>query len=83
MVQNIRYNIEAHILKAKCSTLYIKIPGAVVTDLILGHDFLEKYGVILDYTCQIIFMDNDNHIRILRIAWHNGNALEKDVTPLE
>lgn len=54
-VPGVTYKVEGHtLLKAKCSSEIIELPVKVVKDLspdvILGHDFLSKYGVIMDYT---------------------------------
>ena len=73
---NVTYQILGQtVLKGKCSNLDLQIPVFVISDLIpdviLGHDFLSKYGVILDYTAHEIFMGKDNR---KRIAWYNGNT---------
>lgn len=63
------------ILKGKCSTVNIDLKVMVILnldpDIILGHDFLTQYGVILDYTSQELFIGKESRVRI---AWLNGNV---------
>lgn len=54
VVQNMRYNTEGNTThEAKCCNLDIEIPVSLlpnlIPDIILDHDFLKKYGVILDH----------------------------------
>lgn len=71
VVNNITYTVTGQtFLTANCSGMKVEILVAIIQDLtadvILGHDFLIKYEVILDYAAHEIFMGND---RQLRVAW--------------
>jgi hypothetical protein len=75
-VNNVTYTVMGQtFLSENCSGMKIEIPVAVIKDLtadvILGHDFLVKYEVILDYAAHEIFMGKD---RRLRVAWKDGDV---------
>lgn len=74
-VEGISYKVVGQtILRGKCASMDIEIDVLVIDklmpDVILGHDFLEKYHVIIDYTANEIFMGVDHR---KRVAWYNGN----------
>ena len=76
-VRNVTYTGTGQtFLSANCSGMKIEIPVAVIkdptADVILGHDFLVKYEVILDYAAHEIFMGKD---RRLRVAWKDGDVV--------
>lgn len=71
----VTYSIQGQTrLTARCLDIPIEVDVAVienlVPDIILGHDFLVEYNVILDYASHEIFLGKD---RRLRVAWHDGN----------
>lgn len=77
-VHGVNYYIEGYtILRAKCSTEEIDLPVKVIKDLIpniiLGHDFLIKYGVIIDYTANEIFLGNESRVRL---AWLENKSFD-------
>lgn len=72
-VHGINYNVEGYTyLQAKCSSEVIDIPVKVVKglipDIILGHDFLTKHGVVIDYTANEIFFGNKCRTRLAWLA---------------
>lgn len=67
-VESMKYNILGQtVLKARYSGLDIEINVAVIDkllpDVILGHAFLIKYCVIIDYTSREIFIGMDHRKR--------------------
>lgn len=78
-VPGVTYKIEGlTVLEAKCSSeeidLPIKVVKCLIPDIILGHDFLTQYGVIIDYTANEIFLGKEGRIRL---GWLEGKGFRK------
>lgn len=76
-VSKVAYSVDGQtLLAAKCMDEDIEITVAVIRDLIpeiiLGHDFLVAYDVILDYAAQEIFLGKNKR---LRVAWCDGSSM--------
>lgn len=85
-VYGVTYDVVGQaILRAKCSDETIDIPVKIVKDhkpyVILGHDFLTKYGVIMDYTANEIFLGIKNRVilRWLENKKFQNNSIKSDI----
>ena len=77
--QDVSYTVKGKtILQAKCANVNIEIPAFVIkgliSDVIFGHDFLVKYGAVLDYNTNEIFFGKNTRVRL---AWRNDKRFSE------
>ena len=58
----------------------MKVVKNLIPGVILGHDFLTKYGVVIDYTANEIFFGEKNR---MRLPWSENKILGPEILETE